>query len=408
MLELLQLAVLNTARNVRRTIITLLSIVVGFSALACFGGFIEFSFEGLRETTIRTQIGHIQIFADGYEEGHVAEPERFLIDQPEAVEDALADIAGIATITRRLTYSGLASVGSGTASVRVTGIAPDREDEFTDFETLIDGRQIRRGDKDAGVIGQGLQKGLGAEVGDWVTVVNSTVEGMINAIDFQIVGVVSTGSEEYDNVFAKVPIELAQRARETDKVERIIVLLHDTADVPRVSVEVAERLGTLGRSFETKLWHELAGFYSDVVALYTGIFTVFAVIVGIVVMFSVANTITMAVFERTSEVGAMRALGARRALIVWMFLLEGLVVGLIGTVLGILVSYGVSFGVTQLGGIPIPAPPGMSRGFQAYFLLTPRILSIAVVVMMGAAVVSSVYPAFSASRLKIVEALTRR
>ena len=64
--DLVFLSLRNIFRNARRTTITVFSIVVGFAAMACFGGFIEFSFEGLRENTIRTQLGHLQIYAEGY------------------------------------------------------------------------------------------------------------------------------------------------------------------------------------------------------------------------------------------------------------------------------------------------------------------------------------------------------
>ena len=66
MFDLVLLSLRNIFRNARRTAITVFSIVVGFAAMACFGGFIEFSFEGLRESTVRTQLGHLQIYADGY------------------------------------------------------------------------------------------------------------------------------------------------------------------------------------------------------------------------------------------------------------------------------------------------------------------------------------------------------
>ena len=79
MFDLVLLSLRNIFRNARRTAITVFSIVVGFAAMACFGGFIEFSFEGLRESTVRTQLGHLQIYADGYWEKRVSDLESVLI-----------------------------------------------------------------------------------------------------------------------------------------------------------------------------------------------------------------------------------------------------------------------------------------------------------------------------------------
>ena len=405
MLDLVSLSVRNIFRNARRTAITVFSIVVGFAALACFGGFIEFSFEGLRENTIRTQLGHLQIYARGYWERRVSDPESVLISEPEEVMERIAELPGVAAVTPRLSVSGLASTGRATVNVSVVGVDPNGEEAFSDFETLVAGRALESGDPEAGLIGEELRKGLGAEIGDWVTVLTSSFDGVVNAVDFRVAGVVRTGSKEYDSVFVKVPIELAQRAKETGEVERIVVLLDETDDLAELQPRIEAILSGFDRGFETRRWDELAGFYDAVVALYTGIFTVFAGIVGVVVMFSVANTMTMAVFERTGEIGALRAIGAPRSTLIAMFLAEGAGVGLLGAGLGVAASWLIAGAVQMAGGIAMPPPPGMSQGFQAYFNLTGEVLRNAFAVTVAATLVSAVYPAFAASRIRIVEAL---
>ena len=405
MLDLISLAVRNIFRNGRRTAITVFSIVVGFAAMACFGGFIEFSFEGLRENTIRTQLGHLQIYARGYWERRVSDPESVLISEPEEVIERIAKLPGVAAVTPRLSVSGLASTGRTAVNVSVVGVDPNGEEAFSDFETLVAGRALEPGDPEAGLIGEELRKGLGAGIGDWVTVLTSSFDGVVNAVDFRVAGVVRTGSKEYDSVFVKVPIALAQRAKETGAVERIVVLLDETDDLAELQPRIEAILSAFDRGFETRRWDELAGFYDAVVALYTGIFTVFAGIVGVVVMFSVANTMTMAVFERTGEIGALRAIGARRSTLIAMFLAEGAGVGLLGAGLGVAASWLVAGAVQMAGGIAMPPPPGMSQGFQAYFNLTGEVLRNAFAVTVAATLVSAVYPAFAASRIRIVEAL---
>ena len=405
MLDLVFLSVRNIFRNGRRSAITVFSIVVGFAAMACFGGFIEFSFEGLRENTIRTQLGHLQIYAHGYGERRVSDPESVLIADPQEVLERIAELPGVAAVTPRLSFSGLGSTGDAAVNVSVVGVDPRGEEEFADFETLVEGRPLEPGELDAGLLGEELRNGLGAEIGDWVTVLTSSYDGVINAIDFQVAGVVRTGSREYDSVFVKVPIELAQRAKETAAVERIVVLLDDTHALPALQPRIEEILSRSDGEFETRRWDELAGFYAAVVSLYTGIFTVFAGIVGVVVMFSVANTMTMAVFERTGEIGALRAIGARRSTLVAMFLTEGIGVGLLGAGLGVAASWLIAGAVEMAGGIAMPPPPGMSQGFQAYFSLTGEVLRNAFAVTAAATLVSSVYPALAASRIRIVEAL---
>ena len=139
----------------------------------------------------------------------------------------------------------------------IVGVDPEGERDFADFEILVEGRPLDPDVPDAGLIGEALRNGLGAEIGDWVTVVSSSFDGVINAVDFQVAGVVRTGSKLYDRVFAKVPIALAQRARETGQVERIVVLLEDTGDLPAIEPRIEEILSKLDRRFETRRWDEL-------------------------------------------------------------------------------------------------------------------------------------------------------
>ena len=335
----------------------------------------------------------------------MSDPESVLIADPQEVLERIAEVPGVAAVTPRLSFSALGSTGKATVNVSVVGVDPAGEADFSEFETLLAGNPLEPGEPEVGLIGEELRRGLGAEIGDWVTVLTTSFDGVINAVDFRVAGVVRTGSREYDSVFVKVPIGVAQRAKETGDVERIVVLLDDTDDLPAVQPRVTEILSTLDREFEVRRWDELAGFYDAVVSLYTGLFTVFAAIVGVVVMFSVANTMTMAVFERTGEIGALRAIGARRSILIAMFLAEGAGVGLLGAGLGVAASWLIAGAVEMAGGIPMPPPPGMSQGFQAYLKLTGEVLRNAFAVTVAATLISSVYPAFAASRIRIVEAL---
>ena len=405
--DLFYIAALNIFRNTRRSAITVLSIATGCSALACFGAFINFTFEGLRETTIRTQLGHLQIYAAGYWHKRVSDPGSVMIHNVDALEATLENIEGISTIAHRVSFSGIGSTGQASANISVTGVDPAREMDFADFEIVLQGRNLRPGDTDAGVIGNELAKGLGAEIGDWVTVITTSQEGMLNAVDFRIVGIVRTGSVEYDSVFAKVPLELVQRVMDTSAVERVVVMLDDTADLPFLRPQIETAIAALPEAYETRQWDELAGFYDAVVALYSGLFRIFSVIVAVVVMFSVANTMTMAVFERTAESGALRAIGATQGTIMAMFLSEGLMIGLLGGALGTVLSLVIAWAVEVAGGIAMPPPPSMSQGYQAYFLITADVLATGCAIAVASAVVSSIYPAWAASRVHIVEALQK-
>jgi len=405
MLDLTELALRNTTRNTRRTLFTLISITIGCAAMICFAAFINFTFEGLRETMIRTQLGHFQVFRQGYFEKRHADKTAILIEDITALEMALAEVDYVTTVTSRLSFAGIGGTGGASLNIQLVGVDPDREMEFADFEVVVEGRNLRPGDETAGVIGADLKLGLGAEVGDWVTVLTTTLDGVFNAVEFQIVGVVNTGSKAYDAVFAKVPIGLAQSALGTQGVERMIVPLDDTAHMPTATRQLTSALAGLNADFETRSWEQLAEFYGSVVALYTGLFRVFAVIVVVVVVFSVVNTMTMSVLERTSELSALRAMGATGRVIIAMILLEGVILGLVGAALGFALSVAIAAGIDRLGGIEMPPPPAMSQGYQAFLNIRAEDVALAVAISIFAALLSSIIPAVSGRRINIVEGL---
>ncbi|MFQ5901441.1 MAG: ABC transporter permease [Thermodesulfobacteriota bacterium] len=404
-MKIILLALRNIFRNKRRSAITFLAIVSGMTGIIIFGGFIEFAFFGLREQTIRTQLGHIQIYKKGYTEKGVADPSDYLIDNPDTVEKAISELPHIAMVTRRLTFSGLISTGEKTLTAKGIGIAVEREEEMSTFETIVDGGPLEPDMVEGGVVGIELMRSLGAKVGDYLTILTTTKDGMLNAVDFKVAGVAQTGSREYDSVFVKLPISLVQNLLNTEAIEKIIVLLDDTEDVDKVVPILEEVIKEGGFNLEYKLWSDLATFYHKVVALYNGIFNVIKVIIGVIVLFSIANTMTMSVFERVREIGTLRAIGTTRGGIMRLFITEGILIGIIGGLLGIIVGVLTAYLINISGGIYIPPPPGMSRGYISLILIVPKVILYAFALIVVVSTVSSIYPAYRASRLKVVEAL---
>lgn len=398
------LALRNVFRNKRRTAITFLSIIAASSAIIVFGGFIDFSFEGLRETTIRTQLGHVQIARKGYFDQGAGLTADFLISDPEQLEATLNASPLVNTTTRRLTGSGLISSGEVSLSVRLVGVMPEREEDFAAFETVVQGMQIEPGMTEECVIGAGLAKGLHASENTTLTILSTTLDGVVNALDCKVVGIVRTAAKEYDNVYVKVPLPFLQRLFNTSKIEKILILANDTDALPALRHTVETALAG-HPELEYKTWFDLAEFYRGVVNLYTSIFSLSAIVLGIVVFLSIANTMSMSAFERFREIGTLRAIGQTRPGIVTLFVHEGMLIGVIGGVLGMAAGALVGWAINQTGGIAVPAPPGMSSGYTAFINVNPVAYLYAFLTSVVASTLSSVYPAWLASRLDIIKAL---
>jgi putative ABC transport system permease protein len=153
-----------------------------------------------------------------------------------------------------------------------------------------------------------------------------------------------------------------------------------------------------------RTWSELAGFYHQVVMLYNGIFGFLGVVIGVIVVLSVANTILMSAFERTREIGTLMAIGTERSRIWNIFLLEGLFVGIIGGLAGLAVGGALGALINHVH-IELPPPPGYTSGYRLQIMLNASILTTAFLLAASTATISSVAPAFKASRMRIVDAL---
>lgn len=383
----------------------MMAIVSGMAGMIVFGGFIEFAYLGLRESTIRTQLGHVQIYKKGYSEYGRANPGKYLIENVEEIENLISTLPNILMKTRRLTLSGLVSTGENTLICKGIGVVADREDEMSSFETIVDGQQLSAEMTDGGVIGNELIKALGADVGDYLTILTTTIDGIINAVDFQVVGVAQTGSMEYDSVFVKLPLDIVQSVLATQSVEKIIILLNKTENLSQFISSLDDLIAEKQLDIEFKVWSELTTYYHKVVALYNGIFDVIRIIISVIILFSIVNTMTMTVFERVREIGTLRAIGTTKVGIMKIFVAEGFLLGLIGSILGIIVGILIAYSINFSGGIYIPPPPGMNRGYISLILIVPNIIISSTFLIVTVATISSLYPAYKASKLKIVEAL---
>jgi putative ABC transport system permease protein len=182
------------------------------------------------------------------------------------------------------------------------------------------------------------------------------------------------------------------------------VLLKDTNDTSAVRADLTKLFAAKRWSLEMKDWSQLASFYKQVVMLYNGIFGFLGIVVFAIVIFSVANTMVMSIFERTREIGTMMAIGTPRGSVWRLFLAEGLFIGIIGGVAGLLAGAVVSQ-VINSAHLMLPPPPGYTRGYELRVMLQPGILTTAFLIAVITSTLSSIVPALKASRLKIVDAL---
>ncbi len=402
----LKLALLNVLRNGRRSFITLLAIQFGVISLILMGGFFASMYEGMRETVIRSQLGHIQIYSEGFNQFGSQQPEEYLIN-PEVLKQVVEQAEGleqVALVTPRLNFTGLLTDGSKSLAVIIEGINPDKEALLSSAVKLTQGEDLFDEDIEGALIGDGLFSSLNLEIGASLTLMATTADGSFDARDITATGAISTGIREIDNRFVRMNLKHAQELMYTEGVTRLVVLLNDTAQTDTVMALLQAEFADKGLALELRSWSDLADYYHEVVNLFDGIFTVVQFIVLSIVLLGIVNTMVMAVMERTPEIGAIRAMGATRFEIISLFVSEAFILGLIGSVLGVVFSILLAQGITA-SEIMMPTPPGSSQTYPIRIFTGSDLLVKNALFGLVIAVISSIYPAVKASRMVITQAL---
>src|ERR1700681_548216 len=250
---MLALAVRNIFRQRTRTGLTLGAIALGVASLVLSGGFVEDILLQLREATIRSQLGHLQIYKSGLYASGGHHPYDFLIEKPEAIERAVDAVPGVAARTERLSFSGLISNGRGELPIIGEGIEPEPEARIGSAISMVAGRKLVAGDDFGIMVGEGLAHALKLKAGDSVNLVLTTREGAMNTLDFKVVGVFRSLSKEYDARAVRIQLRAAQELTATSGVNTVVVLLADTDFTVRARGDLEAHLPP---GYEIKTWHE--------------------------------------------------------------------------------------------------------------------------------------------------------
>jgi putative ABC transport system permease protein len=400
---MLKLALRNILRQRARAGLTLAAIALGVTTLVLSGGFVEDILVLLREATIRSQLGHLQIYKRGQYASGGHRPYDFLIESPQTIERAVDDVPGVVARTARMSFSGLINNGRGELPILGEGIQPESEARIGSAISMIAGRRLEAGDDFSIIVGEGLASALKLKVGDSVNLVLTTREGAINTLDFKVVGAFRSLSKEYDARAVRIPLPAAQELTATSGVNSVVVLLADTGLTARARADLDARLPP---GYEIKMWQELADFYNNTAALYERQFGVLQVIILVMVLLSVANSVNMTLHERTPEFGIMRALGRTGRDVFRLAVLETALLGAIGSALGIAVGAALALVISAIG-IPMPPPPNSESGFTAAIRIVPVILAAAFALGIFASIGASLLPARHLARIPVVEALRR-
>jgi putative ABC transport system permease protein len=401
---LFRLARRNVTRQHRRTAVTLSAIVFGVAALILAGGFVADVFVQLGEALIHSKSGHVQVGREGFFGYGSRSPEKFLLDDPEGDKVFVRGLPQVESVMARIQFSGLLNNGRTDLPVIGEGVEPDLEPSVSTYMAIAAGRQIAEKDTFGVMVGEGVARALNIAPGDRVTLVVNTLEGAMNTIDLEVIGVFQTFSKEFDARAVRIRLAAAQELLYTNGVNTLVISLKRTEDT-RAMVEML-RKAYRKQNYEVRSWVQLNDFYEKTVELYRRQFGVLQLVVLLLVMLSVVNIINMSVFERAGEFGTMRALGNRDRDVFVLLIAESVVLGAVGATIGVLLGIGLALVISRIG-IPMPPPPNADLGYIAYIRLDALTIALAFVVGVAATVFASVIPAVKMARMAVVEQLRR-
>jgi putative ABC transport system permease protein len=398
----LKLAFRNIFRQRTRSLLTLAAIMFGVTGLILSGGFVEDVFFQLREATIHSHLGHIQMYKAGYSSFGRRDPFNYLIEEPEQLARQLSTVNGVVDVMPRLYLSGLLSTGKADMPVVSEGGVADKEARLGKFVTVIEGRELGSEDDYGIMLGQGVATKLNIAPGDDVTLLVNTPEWGLNSLEFAVVGVFQTISKDYDDHAVRIDMDAAHELIGVEAAHALVLSLDDTEATDQVAGLLKEEYPT--GEYELRTWHELADFYQKTVDMYGRQFRVLQLIVLVMVLLSVANSVNMAVHERIGEFGTLMALGDHRGHIFRLVVTENTILGIIGGLAGVLAGVLLAQGISAVG-IPMPPPPNTNTGYTALIRLTPFIVLMPFLVGFCATTLASLLPARRVSRVPVVEAL---
>jgi len=389
-------------RNRRRTLISLAIIAFGTAISLFVLAFLDNARDQIRDVSV-AEYGNLQIAspllfddeAEGYE--YLLTP-----DHVGVVTDLLRGEPSYTASTVQLEFPGLAASGNQTQVVRVRAIEP--ENGVLDFgEYVIEGRALQPDDVASVLVGRALADRLSLEIGDAITVTLTTVDGAYNASPFVIAGIYGFSSEQVESQVLLVPLRFGQLLLNTNGVDRVIVELDRIDATESAAVRIGAGLAAAGLPLDVRTWEELSPIYQQLSSYFDLLFGFLTLAISVLVFFIILQVLTLAFLERTREIGTLRALGTTRGEVFRLFFSESAWLAVLGSLIGIVGGILLSLAFNAIGIEWLP--PGTVEPSVLGARIGPLTLLLPFLVSLVATLLSALYPALQAARLRVVDAL---
>ncbi len=398
----------NLWRNKRRSLVVISSIAVGIFAMILSMGVMNGMNNQMVENTIKTSLGHIAIHRKGFQDDMKLEyhfmPETRIIEAIESDERILA-------YAPRVKLQGMVRSSESSRGVMLVGIEPEMEKAVSniyDYTIKKEGSRFLSADDDNAIlISKSTADKLDLLVGDKLVVMFQDNDNEIIGVGLEIVGIFQTPIESFDKFVVFLNIKTLQRITGLNSnISELTIVLKNKRTVDRVKEKLISIINN--RDLEILSWKDIAPYLVSAVKLFDTIMYIFFMIVFITVIFSVANTLIMAIMERFHEIGVMKSIGTRPSWIFNMVLFEAINLGIVGLVAGIIIGVAIT-GLLAISGIDLSFYTESMRVFGTGSIIYPAIktldIVVATLIVLITTIIAALYPAVKAARIKPLDAL---
>ncbi|OGO37853.1 MAG: hypothetical protein A2W35_03055 [Chloroflexi bacterium RBG_16_57_11] len=403
MIQLFRMAFRDLGRNRRRTFFSILALAMGLALLILMASFINGEMSNAMDTTIQLQSGHLQLRAQNYDERKASLKWENLIEDPTKVAGQISALEPVVAAAPRLFASGIATARDQTAGVKIVGIDPGSVTNDPYREGLVSGEYLAPDDREGILIGRPLAEKMGLDVGDQIDLTANTSNGDVSEQLFTIRGIYSTQTRVFDSAIVFLPLAKAQAMTGTENhASTIFVLLKDKDQTDAV----VNALQTSNNKILT--WTKMNEVIIQTENMANSYMSLFYLIVLAVTATVIINTLIMAVFERTREIGILAAIGMKGRRIMAIFLAESSILAVGGILLGLVLGYlavaylernGFYVGNMAVGGGGFLIRDTVYAKFTLEGTINLSIMAFVITLLAG------LYPAMMAARMEPVEAL---
>jgi len=409
MRDLFKIAVRNLRRYKRRTLLTVSLITIGVVFVLVFIS-VSGSFKAMMVGQITdSMLGHIQVHRKGYVASIDNLPLNLNLTPPmvKKLEGILDSQEAIEAYSPRIKFGGMFSNFVETTNIRLNGVYPERELKTVPLlsSRISEGKAAL--EKGEIIIPALLSRGMGVKVGDPIVIVATNKDGSVNGKQFRVAGIIESatgpgGRDGYVHIDDAMEVlrmtemevsEVAIRLKDFDK----LAAMTDTLDTL-----LAGDVNKQGKPvFEVHNWEKLSPFYN--IARMIDVMTFFIKLMLIaIVLISIMNVVIMAVYERIREIGTIAAIGTLPGKILSMFIIEGLCLGVLGTLSGCILGVAI---VWLINIAKITFNFGQQTGLVLSATVQPSDLAIISLIVILVSVIASLQPAVKASRMEPIVAL---